>query len=300
MDSAGLWREALDAHRSAADHWRDAGAAEPELHARLALAHYALRVSRYPDADHAARRALTLAQDTGDRRGTAEALGHLAQLHWRRGEPRQALTLQREALALLRALDAPTAAVAGALVNLGLLQNQLGEPEQALASLNEALSGFHACGDRTTVLRVTANIGALRLDTGDTAAAREALEYVSEHGEGIISEIDLAISRANLAEVLSAAGETGRSLLLIENSLRVFHRLGSLHRQAEAMNVKARILILTGNLESAGEVFAGALGIARSIHAPIEEESARRGLGQLAEHWDRPGGRPSSPSAQTG
>ncbi|MGW4802847.1 BTAD domain-containing putative transcriptional regulator [Kitasatospora sp. NPDC004272] len=300
MDSAGLWREALDAHRSAADHWRDAGATEPELHARLALAHYALKVSRYPDADQAARRALTLAQDTGDRRGTAEALGHLAQLHWRRGEPHQALTLQRESLTLLRALDAPTAAVAGALVNLGLLQNQLGEPEQAMASLNEALAGFRACGNRTAILQVTTNIGALRLDTGDTAAAREALEYVSENGEGIISEIDLAISRVNLAEVLSAAGETGRSLLLIENSLRAFHRLGSLHRQAETMNVKARILALNGNLESAGEVYAGALGIARSIHAPIEEESARRGLSQLAEHWDRPGERPSTPSAQTG
>ncbi|MEV7213566.1 BTAD domain-containing putative transcriptional regulator [Kitasatospora cineracea] len=299
LDSECLWREAVDAHRSAAEHWREEGAAEPEMHAQLALAHYALRVSRYPDADRAAHRALTLARTVGDHRGAAEAMGHLAQLRWRQDDPREALTLQREVLEILRGLGTAPAATAAALANLGMLQNRLGEPEQALDSLNEALSGFRSCGDRSALLRVTANMGALQIDIGDQAA-RDSLEYVSENGEGIIPEIDLAASRLNLAEVVSAAGEIDRALRLIEGSLRTFHRLGSLHRQAEAMNLKARVLLLSGNPESVGETYAGALGIARSIHAPREEATALQGLNRLAEHWGEPGREPAAPPTPVG
>ncbi|WP_282205377.1 AfsR/SARP family transcriptional regulator [Kitasatospora fiedleri] len=300
LDAECLWREAIDAHRSAADHWRDEGAAEPEMHAQLALSHYALRVARYPDVDRSAHRALALAQAAHDLRGTAEALGCLAQLRWRQGELRGALALQHESLATLRGLGTAPAATAAALANLGMLQNQLGEPEQALDNLTEALPVLQSCDDLAAAVRVAMNIAGLQFGRGDVSAARESLDYVSTHGEGIVPEIDLEISRANLAELFSLAGDFDRAIHLLDGALRSFHRLDSPQHKAEGMIAKARILVLAGNPESAGEAYAGALAIARSIHAPREEAAALRGLSELAERWGRAGRSQVTPSLAAG
>ncbi|MFJ5231805.1 AfsR/SARP family transcriptional regulator [Kitasatospora sp. NPDC088391] len=287
LDAEGLWPEAIGIHRAAAEHWRARGAEAPELHALLALSAVRSKVGRHPDAEHAARRALHLARTTADPRGTAESLGHLAQARWRQGDLPAALALQEEALSVLHELGAATAT---ATANIGLLHGMLGDDETALHHLTEALADFRARGDRAAAVRTTMNIGGIHLRAGNHTAARNSLEFALQNGSGVVPVADMAAIRLNLAEIMSAAGEIAPALAVAEECLQVFHRLGILQRQAEAMNFKGMLLLRSGDPESAGEAYAGALAVARSIGSPQDEAAARCGLARTAEQMSSAGG----------
>ncbi|WP_033250772.1 AfsR/SARP family transcriptional regulator [Kitasatospora phosalacinea] len=282
LRSECLWRAAVEAHRAAAEHWREQGAERAELHARIALASSALEVSRYPEAESAIRRALALAGTTGDRRATAEALGKQAVLHWHRDDPQGALTLQREALALFHELGESGAAGSTG-VNIGVLQSLLGDTAEALASLTEAVAAFRSCGDRRTALKITNNIGGIHLERGEEVAAREAFEHVLEKGPGILSPVDLAIAGVNLAELLEGPDETERAVHLLDSAMRTFRLSESRRHQAEAMNAKGLVLLRAARAAEAGEAYAAALAVARSIRSARAEASALQGLARVEE-----------------
>ncbi len=279
VESRQLWREAIDIHRSAAEHWRESGADLPELHAQLALATAELQVSRYPSAEHAAKRALDLARAADDRRGTATALGRLGELRWHQDDLHGALRLLGKALDILRELG-DASAVARAVGNLGMVQSQLGDPRSAIDSLHEALSFFRGIDEHSTALKITNNIGGLYLEIGDNSAARQAFEEVLSKGRGLIGEMDLAISQSNLASLFEIPKETDRAVALASSAINIFRRSGALRHQAIAMNVMGRILLDSGNPDSALELHSEAYRIARSVGAPREEADALSGLDQ--------------------
>ncbi|MFD8596286.1 BTAD domain-containing putative transcriptional regulator [Kitasatospora sp. NPDC059646] len=279
VESRQLWREAIDMHRSAADHWRESGCDLPELHAQLALATAELQVSRYPSAEQAVQRALDLARAAGDRRGVAAALGRLGELRWHQDDLHGALRLLGEGIDILRELG-DASALARAVGNLGMVQSQLGDPRSAIDSLHEALSFFRGIEEHSTALRITNNIGGLYVEIGDNSAARQAFEEVMSKGRGLIGEMDLAISQSNLASLMEIPGENDRAAALASSAIRIFRRSGALRHQAVAMNVLGRIVLGSGNPRSAFELHSEAYRIARSVGAPREEAEALSGLDQ--------------------
>ncbi|MFJ5925738.1 AfsR/SARP family transcriptional regulator [Kitasatospora sp. NPDC092948] len=295
VESRQLWREAISIHRSATDYWRETGADLPELHAQLALAVAELRASHYPSAEQAAERALTLAQAAGDRRGIAAALGHLGELHWHQGDLRGALRLLSEAVAILRGLG-DAAAVARAVGNLGVIQNELGDPRGAIDSLHEALSFFRGIDEHATALKITHNIGGLYLDIGDNAAARQAFEEVIGKGDGVIDEMALATAQLNLADLMEIPREIDLAVSMASSAVETFRRLDALRHQASAMNTMGRILLDSGNPESAFDLHSEALRIAHSVGAPREEMEARDGLDQAQRLLPGPVQRPGAAS----
>ncbi|RKE18511.1 AfsR/SARP family transcriptional regulator [Streptomyces sp. TLI_171] len=282
LDSRCLWPEAGEAHRAAAAHWRAAGADLAEMHAQLALSGAELKLARYPESARAAKRALALAHAGGEQRGAAEALGRLGALRWHQGDLHGALALQRESRSVLRQVG-DAAAAARATANLGLVQSQLGDTRAAIDSLSEALSFFRTADEQAVALQITNNIGGLYLEIGDTVAARRAFEAVSEAGEGTISPVDLAVSRVNLSRLMEIPREFDSAIRLIDSSVEVFRRSGSLRQQADAMNAKGLALFRSGNPESAMELFAEAHRIASAIGASREAVDALNGLARVEE-----------------
>ncbi|OKJ08232.1 AfsR/SARP family transcriptional regulator [Kitasatospora sp. CB01950] len=292
VETRQLWREAIEIHRSAAEHWRERGAEAPELHAQLALATAELRVARYTSAERAGERALTLARASGDRRGIAAALGRLGELHWHQDDLHRAQRLLSEELDILRALG-DAAAVARAVGNLGMVQSELGDTRGAIDSLHEALSFFRSIDERSTALKITNNIGGLYLELGDKSAARKAFEEVLSEGDGLIGAMDLAMSQSNLACLMELPEEFDRAVSLAASAIEIFRRSGALRHQAGAMNTMGEILLGSGSPESAFAAYSEAHEIARSIGAPRETVDALNGLDQaeplLPSHLRRTG-----------
>ncbi|GGQ59787.1 AfsR/SARP family transcriptional regulator [Kitasatospora griseola] len=280
VESRGLWREAIEMHRAAAEHWCEAGADLPELHAQLALAAAELQVAHYPAAEQAAERALALARTVGDLRGAAEALTRQGQLHSNQDDLRGALRWQREALDILREIG-DAGAVARAVGNLGIVQSRLGDTSGAIDSLSEALSFARSAGESALALRIINNTGGLYLEIGDNVAARQAFEHVVRSGEGLIRELDLATAQTNLAQLMRLPQEADKALSLIDSAIHTFRQAGALQHQAGAMNVLGQITLASGNLESAFDLYSEAHRIAHSVGAPREKVDALSGLDQV-------------------
>ncbi|MBK8980384.1 MAG: tetratricopeptide repeat protein [Planctomycetes bacterium] len=136
-----------------------------------------------------------------DHPNRAVALNCLAALLVQTGRPTEAVETATEALAILRSAGLPYAA--DSLAVLGEAQQALGDAPAAAATLAEALAGLRTiCSPaQAEVLRVTAQLAALRAQLGDVAGARELLQAAIEAArtaggapDGAIEDLESALA----------------------------------------------------------------------------------------------------------
>ncbi|MFD4398565.1 tetratricopeptide repeat protein [Kitasatospora sp. NPDC058478] len=281
LESEGLWREASEMHRAAADHWRTHGVFLSEAHALLALASIQIRTAQYPHAAQAAERALDIARTEGDTRCTAEAMERIAAIHWHQSDLTTALSIQREVIEIHRASQDQWNH-ARCLNNIGAILLHLGDSTAALKFLTEAHPLANHLNDTRLELQILSNLGAIHLSTRNPSPARIAFERILSIGEGVLSPDDLATVRVNLAASLPLPGDSARAAELYESALRTFRESGNRRTEADAMNGLGTVHRRSEQFDAAIEQYSRALELARSIGAQREQAAALRGLGQTA------------------
>jgi tetratricopeptide (TPR) repeat protein len=189
----------------------------------------ALRVEQHDAARRHFRRALRLAQLTGDAHSAAALLGNLALVEKAAGRYDETLRLSLLSLVEHRRLG-DTASEALCLNNLGSLHADIGEPAPALAYLQQALALCDSHGFAGTRTFVLSNLTEIALKQGDAAAAeahgRRAVEAAQATGNRAVlawlrmqfvrlalRRGDLAGARAELGAAMALAIEVGRPTL---------------------------------------------------------------------------------------
>ncbi|WP_406114355.1 AfsR/SARP family transcriptional regulator [Kitasatospora purpeofusca] len=282
LDSQAYWSEAHELHQASAAYWRSMPNDRCEARALIDLGATLANASRYPAAQEALQRGLTLARADHDDDATAEALSLLGALHWYRSSLTEALALQEESLRIRRETG-DLWNTARCLANIGILENSLGNQEKAMGAYETALPLARRLGNRTLELRILNNLGDLYLGIRDHSAARASFEQVLNLENGSMPHFELAVVRINLAASLPAPEQLERVLSLYRSALTTFRRTGSIRHESIALAGLGDALLTVGRAEEARDQLALAMELAKSVGAAREEVAALRGLGRC-EH----------------
>ncbi|MFB7677721.1 BTAD domain-containing putative transcriptional regulator [Kitasatospora purpeofusca] len=282
LDSQAYWSEAHELHQASAAYWRSVPNDRCEARALIDLGATLANASRYPAAQEALQRGLTLARADQDDDATAEALSLLGALHWYRSSLTEALALQEESLRIRRETG-DLWNTARCLANIGILENSLGNQKKAMEAYETALPLARRLGNRTLELRILNNLGDLYLGIRDHAAARASFEQVLSLENGSMPHFELAVVRINLAASLPAPEQLERVLSLYRSALTTFRRTGSIRHESIALAGLGDALLTVGRAEEARDQLSLAMELAKSVGAAREEVAALRGLGQC-EH----------------
>ena len=171
---------------------------------------------------------LTAARQAGDRPAEVSALTDLGIAWMRGGQPRRAVELLEEALALARQLG-DGSGECDVLTNLGLPVLAIGQPRRALEILEQALALARAAGNRFGEKIALEKLGmlyaALHDNTQALAHYDQALALARQVGDRKHeAELlwDLAIENAEL-------GQREQAIRLAQCSIEIFQDLGNPH-----------------------------------------------------------------------
>jgi len=211
----------------------------------------------------------------------AKALTGAGNLAFIQGDLAQAAALQRECLALYRALG-NTFGIAAALHNLSNVLYRQGELAQAVALLEEALTLQHELG-RQDLLEVFLNsLGNALMHQGHyeraSALFTESLGLCRASGNAWGS----AMVVRNLGLVARARGDLARAAALGEESLALSRRLGSVQDVAVAIGDLGRLACERGDYDQATALHEESLALARQVGDRWGDASALDALGQVA------------------
>ncbi|MBB4922532.1 AfsR/SARP family transcriptional regulator [Kitasatospora kifunensis] len=288
LDVEGFWHEAIELHRATIEHWRSTGDRRGEVRALIDLGNAHRRTAQPLRAVAAINEALALARLTDDFSGAAEALSQRGVLHGDAGEFDDALTLQREALATSRTAG-DSRQSDRILNNIGLLSMFLQDNSTALAHLEAAHAGFQRLGNVGLAAATLNNIGQVLLLQGDSRSARAAFERCLTSGAEVLSTVDIASARSNLATALDRPEDLPTALALAASAVDTFRQFEALRPLLLALMTLGDVQLRAHQGTAAAETFQEAVVLATALDADRERAASERSLG-IAElslgHYD--------------
>lgn len=282
LDEEGYSAEAQQMHFAAVQHWRLTEEPQAEVHALLNLGNAMSHCGRYEPAIGEARRALRMAEETGDVAAKTEVLHLLGVLHWNLGQLTEALARQNETLTL-RQEAGDTLQAARSRNNMGITHLYLGNFPEALEHFNAALATFRESGNVQEQARALNNLSDLRLQTDDKESARELLREALNLLKNSNIPTNRAIMQINLANTMNSPGDLNQIMDLLRDSLSSFRRTGDSRNASIALHSMGQALHAADRFEEAATHHRQALELSRSIGAAHEQAQALHGLGR-AEH----------------
>lgn len=217
-----------------------------------------LQMSRFREAETAARTGLEICRKLDDRKGVRQALNVLGSIHFRWGRYTEALKNYLEAMTIHMELhDSPDPAILG---NIGAVHLQMGDTERALECYTEVyeLSQEKNCPHdlKTAALISMGEIYAL---TGMHRAALESL-----------SSADQTAGKADMKQAMAViADRTGSVLVDMERyseARESFRRALEMYRSLEDRKGEALVLAGMGRCDLAEGGFQEALDRFRESH----------------------------------
>ena len=291
-----------------------AGLSEPRLAAINAnhLAEVYLRRGKLSRAIEQHTAALSLRQQTGDRRGEGMTLSTLGRIHGLRGDSQLALDRYEQALKLLdrtedrryratvlhdlgtlyRRLGKHQAAAerfkaaeriyaelgdarrqAASLSRVGQLVFESGEPKRALGILHAALELCRQHGAWRGEIATLRRIGTVLLTQGDADGARQRFTEALEMLAGTENPRDEAGVLADLGVLSNRLGRGEEALEYHRRSRALFEQVGDPFRQAEGLLGEAASHRQVGQPEAALQPAARALEISEALRVkPFSED----------------------------
>jgi len=186
----------------------------------------------YAGAMQAGLSAMRWKELLGDSMSLARVLHNLSGLQWQRDSTEQALALLQRSIAIKRELDAP--ALASGLNGLGVLLIDMERLDTAVAVLWESLLLEDSLNNGATRENMVSNLGLAyeRMGQLDSAAHHylRGLEDAREHGN---QEVEIRCLYG-LGDVYRALGRFEEARTLLDSSLALAERIGSLEDEKEA------------------------------------------------------------------
>jgi tetratricopeptide (TPR) repeat protein len=231
---------------------------------------YCLR-SAWDDAVAAARRAATLAQETGLRELYAEALNAEAIAYQLQGDWDRAVPLLEQMLEV----TADHKGQGIALQNLGSIAAQRGDFETARRYFMRSHQSFRMAGYTHGVAFVLNNFARAALDHGNPRVAQPLLSDALGAARRVGDHDLVALVTRNLAEAAIVMGELERAGTLLDEAEAVFAAAGNRVREVECLRLRGELAERAGDAAAAARQYEAAYALAREVGAI--QEMARLG-----------------------
>lgn len=205
-----------------------------------------------------------VAEQIGDREGTALVLGSIADLHGLRGNQAQALSYYEKSIALSEALG-DKAALAFNLNNIGLILKSQGNYAQALDRYQKSQALNEELGNKTGVARSLNNIGIVHEARGDYLEALAAYQKGLDVSEALGNKIFVATNLNNIGNVYGAQGDYERARGYYQKSLKLRQELGDKSVVASTLNNLGVIYRMQSNYARALETYQKSLDISAEL-----------------------------------
>ncbi len=241
-----------------------------------------VRKGEYAEALARAREGFRLAEEIGDARVAARALGLQAIVYSRQGNSTQALTYAQQSL------DRYTRA--GNIHGQGLLHTELGniffvrgQWAESLHHRRQASEIFDQIGDKYYYAFASNNLGTLSRHQGRLDEAldsfQQGLHSLQQIGG---SPYVIGVFQMNLGSTYIRMGQGEAALHHLRASRDLFARAEARDFLPELCYLSAEAALLVGNLVAATVDVEAALNLARELSQRSEEGNSLRVLGQLA------------------
>jgi tetratricopeptide (TPR) repeat protein len=186
-------------------------------------------------------RARRIAREIGDRRLSADILSGLGSVRRSRGDLREALRLEEEALSVRREIG-DRRGEATSLGSLGAIHQAIGDAVAARKSLGEGIEAMRALANRAGEAGARSNLGVLLEDGRDFAGAEREYRAAALLRESVGYWTGRARCRLDLARVLMAQGRLAEGRETVDRAIEAF-------RDARDRGGTALALIELGDLE---------------------------------------------------
>jgi predicted ATPase/class 3 adenylate cyclase len=236
----------------------------------------------------AAKRAIELYEQLGDRIGVARARFELAQGLFRMGRDADMEQPLREALETFRSAgDAYW--TARCLDRAGLAFMLRGDVDPARKTLSDALAVYQARGDDTGCDRVLANLGELEFAVGNADRAIELVQEALAIDLRLKRKSNVAISYNNIAAYRTSIGQYDEARNSARAGLRTAREAQHPVMVGIAVQHLALIAALRGDARRSAQLTGysdAAFKNAGSQREPTEQKSYERIMATLREHLD--------------
>jgi tetratricopeptide (TPR) repeat protein len=270
---------ALEEARTLADAAQDVGL---RAKTRSAQSRYLNVVSRFAEAESAARETLELARASGDRSAESAATGNLGINFHDLGRHAEAQEQHERALSIAREIG-DRQSEANAAANLGIVCFSLGRHREAQAHYELALSIAREIGDRQGEVAASGNLASIFNALGRQAQAQAHLERSLALAREIGSRRAEATFTGNLGNVFAALGRHAEAQAQFERHLALAREIGDRRGEAVALVNLGPAWRRLGNLPRARDVLDASLALCREIGARYPEGYALLGLGETAD-----------------
>jgi len=232
-------------------------------------------------AENAWRKALTIAQSTGNKQKEAAVSNNLGNVFLARGEPAQARGMYARAYALSLAIDDKMGEAAALLTTGDALQDE-GRLLEAKQSHERSLELSSKIANREGKAEALEALAGDLANLGDSAQARrvaqEAISAARESGDKPTE----AASLVYLSQAIAAQGDLAAAESTVQKAASSADALGDKTIQAGSHRVLAQILALQGDAIHARTHYEQALALAESAAATGEERETLYALANLA------------------
>jgi tetratricopeptide (TPR) repeat protein/transcriptional regulator with XRE-family HTH domain len=226
------------------------------------------------------RTALTAARHAGDRRGQADALYCLADVHSGADNYPAFIAAARQALALYRDLGIRLSQ-GDTLNNLGWAQQLTGDYPAAATSFQQALDLFRDLGDQLGQAAVLEGLAELRIETGEYPAAADSLHQALELYRAIGERDSQAFAIHMVATVQRLTGDYPAAAANCRQALDLFRKVGDRFNQGFTLDEIGILQQLTGDSPAAAASLHQALDLFRDLGAPYGQAQVHNSLGAL-------------------
>ncbi|MCL6436312.1 MAG: tetratricopeptide repeat protein [Leptolyngbyaceae cyanobacterium HOT.MB2.61] len=229
------------------------------------------RLGQYERAIDYIQQYLTISRELEDLRGEGNALGNLGNAYYRLGQYERAIDLYQELLTISRELDNPKGKGA-ALGNLGNAYRILGQYEQAIDFLQQSLAITREIGDRHSEGNALGNLGSAYYNL------RQYERAIDLHQQALVISREIGDRQGEGADLVN----TGATQLKLEQypealtnnqtALQIFQEIGSRDGEAAALKNLAELHQALGEVEVARQYCQQALELATELGIPLAEE----------------------------
>ncbi len=258
------------------------GDSRRQAEAALRRALYASEVGELEAGVEAVRKAIRLAQETGDVGN--EALGYLRwgrMLRHHRGDFESARSHFERSLALAESARLAHLEVEN-LLNLSAVILETGDLATSLSYVQRVLPFCRAMEDRWLEFSSLRHLAYVRKALGDFASARAGFEQTLQFSRVIGYRFWECVDRCNLALLHHHLGDAPAALEHAEQALRIGQEIGSSRYQGFAWMSKGHALATLERLPEAREAYQRARSIRVEARIPPQEMESVAGLASVA------------------
>ncbi len=198
---------------------------------------------RLRDLDTALRlaeRAVSAAQQSGDRAGQALSLGRAARIHSDKEEPEKAMELHQQALGLWQALGNPINQ-AIAMSNIASVYGALGQGDKALETLQAAITLVQNSGNRKLIATIWGHLGSYYMSDKQYDKAMEAFEQVLPLVSGQTDKGEEADVTADMAYLMSVSDQEDKARSTVERAAAMLDSIGDKRYKAGVLTTIAGV-----------------------------------------------------------